>query len=73
MQKGEKIREIIFLVEETEEGYVARALGHSIYTQADSLDELRDMVKDAVECHFDEEDRPKIIRLHIVRQEVITL
>ena len=56
MQKVEKIREIIFLVEETEEGYIARALGYSIYTQADSLDELRDMVKDAVECHFDEED-----------------
>lgn len=65
--------EIIFFVEETEEGYVARALGHSIYTQADSLDELKEMVKDAVECHFDEGERPKIIRLHIVKQEVITL
>ena len=65
--------EIIFFVEETEEGCVARALGHSIYTQADSLDELKEMVKDAVECHFDEGERPKIIRLHIVKQEVITL
>lgn len=53
--------EIIFLVDETEEGYVARALGHSIYTQADSLDELKEMVKDAVECHFDEGERPKIM------------
>ncbi len=72
MQK-ERAMEIIFFVEETEEGYVARALGHSIYTQADSLDELKEMVKDAVECHFDEGERPKIIRLHIVKQEVITL
>ncbi len=53
MQKSEKVREIIFLVEETEDGYVAQALGYSIYTQADSLDELKEMVKDAVECHFD--------------------
>jgi len=65
--------EIIFLVEETEEGFIARALGYSIYTQADSLEELKEMVKDAVECHFDEEERPKIIRLHIVKQEVITI
>ena len=67
------VEEIIFLVEETEEGFIARALGYSIYTQADSLEELREMVKDAVECHFDEKERPKIIRLHIVRQEVITI
>ncbi|WP_457549287.1 2-oxoisovalerate dehydrogenase [Archaeoglobus sp.] len=73
MQKEEKVGEIIFLVEETDEGYIAQALGHSIYTQADSLEELKEMVKDAVECHFDEEERPKIIRLHIVKQEVITL
>ncbi len=67
------MREIIFLVEETEDGYIAQALGYSIYTQADSLEELKEMVKDAVECHFDEEERPKIIRLHIVKQEAITL
>ncbi len=69
MQKGSAM-EIIFLVDETEEGYVARALGHSIYTQADSLDKLKEMVKDAVECHFDEGERPKIIRLHIVKQRL---
>lgn len=69
----ETIREIIFLVEETDDGYTARALGHSIFTQADTLDELREMIKDAVECHFDENERPRIIRLHIVRQEVITI
>ncbi len=73
MQELKKIDEIIFLVEETEDGYIARALGHSIFIEADSLEELREMVKDAVECHFDEEERPKIIRLHIVKQEVLTL
>ena len=69
----QKLDEIIFLVEETDDGYVARALGHSIFTQAESIEELKKMVKDAVECHFDEGERPKIIRLHIVRQEVLTV
>jgi predicted RNase H-like HicB family nuclease len=73
MQEAKKLNEIIFLVEETDDGYVAQALGHSIFTQADSIEELREMVKDAVECHFDEEERPRIIRLHIVRQEVLTV
>ena len=72
MQKMERIDEIIFLVEETDDGYTARALDHSIITQADTLDELKEIVKDAVECHF-EEEKPKIIRLHIVRQEVMIL
>ena len=73
MQELKKIDEIIFLVEETDDGYIARALGHSIFTEADSLEELREMVRDAVECHFDEGERPKIIRLHIVKQEVLAL
>ena len=53
--------EIIFLVEnEPEGGYMARAIGESIFTQADSIPELREMVKDAVECHYpDEATRPK--------------
>jgi hypothetical protein len=64
--------EIIFVVEESREGgYEARALSHSIFTEADTLDEIRSMVKDAVRCHFDETDRPRIIRLHIVRDEVL--
>jgi hypothetical protein len=53
--------EIIFSVEESPEGgYEARALGHSIFTQADTMDELKEMVRDAVCCHFDEEDRPRL-------------
>jgi predicted RNase H-like HicB family nuclease len=66
--------EIIFLVEEdVESGYVARAIDKAIFTQADTLEELRPMVRDAVQCHFDDADRPQLIRLHIVREEVIAL
>ncbi len=64
--------EIIFAVEESPEGgYEARALGHSIFTQADSLGELREMVRDAVRCHFDSDSIPAVIRLHFVHDEVI--
>lgn len=68
------MNEIIFLVEDSPEGgYEAKALNASIYTEADTLDELRLMIKDAVECHFDEHERPQIIRLHFVREEVFAL
>jgi hypothetical protein len=64
--------EIIFSVEEdAEAGFVARALGHSIFTQAASMEELRESVRDAVRCHFEENTRPAVIRLHSVRDEVI--
>ena len=64
--------EIIFVVEESPEGgYEARALGHSIFTEADSLEDLRGMVRDAVSCHFDDADRPSVIRLHLVRDELL--
>ena len=54
--------EIIFAAEESPEGgYEARALGHAIFTQADTLEDLRAMVQDAVRCHFDEADRPQVI------------
>ena len=63
--------EIIFAVEEAPEGgLIARALGHSIFTEADDLATLRAAVRDAVRCHFDDADRPKVIRLHFVREEV---
>jgi hypothetical protein len=65
--------EIIFSVQESPEGgYEARALGHPIFTQAESMDELRDMVRDAVRGHFDSGLAPTVIRLHFVRDEVIT-
>ena len=56
------------------ECFVASALGHGITTEADTLSDLREMVKDAVQCHFhDAEQMPKIIRLHFVRDEVLSL
>ena len=65
-------KEIIFAVEESPEGgYEARALGYSIFTQAETLEELREMVRDAVRCHFEEEAKPHVIRLHWVKDEVI--
>lgn len=65
--------EIVFLVEDDlDGGYTARALGESIFTQADDLKTLREMVRDSVHCHYtDEQNRPKLIRLHIVREEII--
>ena len=70
------MREIIFQVDEdpVDGGYVARALGHGITTQADSVAELKEMIADAVRCHFDDpEDMPKVVRLHFVHEEVLTL
>lgn len=65
-------QELIFVVEEAPEGgYTARSLGYAVYTEADSMAELRSMVQDAVRCHFDESDRPSVIRLHLVRDELI--
>ena len=66
--------EIIFLIQEAAEGgYTARALGQSIFTEADTGEELRRNLRAAVECHFDEGQAPKIIRLHFVREEVLAL
>ncbi len=64
-------REIIFMVEESPEGgYEAHALGHAIFTEADTFEELKGKVRDAVHCHFDEAERPAVIRLYLVREEV---
>jgi predicted RNase H-like HicB family nuclease len=66
------MKELIFLVEEDPEGgYTARALSASIFTEADTLEELRAHIREAVRCHFDAADLPKVIRLHIVREEVL--
>lgn len=66
--------EIIFSVQEAPEGgFVARALGQSIFTEADTMDELRAQVREAVTCHFDDGKAPRVIRLHFVREEVLAL
>ncbi len=54
--------EIIFLVENAVEGgFTARALGESIFTEADDLESLREQIRDAVDCHFEAENKPKVI------------
>ncbi len=68
------MNEIIFLIEESlEGGYEARALEASIHTEADTMSELKNSIRDAVKCHFDENEIPRIIRLHFVKEEVITI
>ena len=65
-------KEIIFMVEESPEGgYQARALGHDIFTEADTFEGLKRMVLDAVQCHFEPNDMPFAVRLHLVKDEVI--
>jgi len=64
--------EIVFVVEEAPEGgFTARAVGESIFTEADDLVQLHERAREAVRCHFDQDKAPKLIRLHYVRDEVI--
>ena len=66
--------EIVFVAEEAPEGgYTARALGDSIFTEAESLEGLHAAVRDAVHCHFDEGARPQLIRLHFVQDRLIAV
>jgi hypothetical protein len=69
-----KNNEIIFIVEESPEGgYEAHSLGHSIFTEAVTFEELKAMVQDAVSCHFKDDERPHVIRLHSVKEELIAV
>jgi len=66
------VNEIIFLIEDAPEGgFIARALDVSIFTEADDINNLHNKVRDAVDCHFEPSSKPKIIRLHFVREEAI--
>jgi predicted RNase H-like HicB family nuclease len=67
--------EMTFIAHEAEEGgYHARAVGASIFTQAETLEELRLMIKDAIECHFDNDaDKPKLVHLHVSHDEVFAI
>lgn len=68
------MNELIFLVEEAPEGgYAARALGESIFTEADDVGALEENIRDAVRCHFEEDAVPRVVRLHFTREEVITV
>ncbi len=70
-----RISEVIFEVTEAiEGGYDARALGYSIFTQGDDWEDLKDMVKDAALCYFDDDETmPRVIRLHLVKDEVLAV
>ncbi len=64
------MEEVIFLVEESEEGgFVAKGMGVSIFTEADTMEALRIAVKEAVHCHYDD-NKARLIRLHVVKDEV---
>ena len=67
--------ELVFLVEEAAEGgFTARALGESIFTEADDWESLKRNVLDAVGCHYDDPSKgPKLIRLHLVKDEVMAV
>jgi hypothetical protein len=66
--------ELIFVVEEAPEGgYTPRALGESIFAEADDLPALREQIRDAVRCHFDEGAVPRVVRLHFVREELLAV
>ena len=68
------MKEVFFVVEEAlEGGFTAKALGESIFTEAETIEELRVNIKDAVECHFDADKMPQLIRLHLVKEEVIAI
>ncbi|MCK6612174.1 MAG: 2-oxoisovalerate dehydrogenase [Bacteroidia bacterium] len=67
------MEEIIFLVEESDEGgYIAKGIGVSIFSEAETESLLKESVKDAVRCHFDD-DKKRLIRLHWVKDEVLAL
>jgi hypothetical protein len=68
------MKEIIFLIEDSSEsGYEASALGQSIFTEGETMDELKENIREAVRCHFEESNTPAVIRLHYVKDEMITL
>ena len=66
--------ELIFIVNEAPEGgYTARALGESIFTEADSLEDLREKIREAVKCHFEDDNSPRVVRIHFVREEILSV
>lgn len=67
------MKEIVFLVEDDPEGgYVAKSFGYPIFTQGDTREELRENIKDALDCHFeDSRERTSVIRLHYIQEETL--
>ena len=72
--KYSDMKEIVFIVEESQDGgYFAHAVNQSIFTQGNSMDELRTMISDAVRCHFVDEEMPQYVHLHVTREETFAL
>ena len=68
------MKAIVFIVEESQDGgYFARAVNQSIITQGETMEELRNMISDAVRCHFVEEEMPTYVHLHVTREETFVL
>ena len=68
------VNEIIFIVTESlDGGYEAKAVGHSIYTQCDEYNELSTVLRDAIKCHFNEDELPSLIRIHFIKDEIIAV
>ena len=68
------MKEIVFIIEESQDGgYFARAVNHSIFTQGDTIPELKSMISDAVRCHFVEDEMPAYVHLHVTREETFAL
>ena len=74
MTESNPLGELVFkVIQEDDGGYVAQCLTESIVTQGDTWDELKEMVKDAVEAYFFDAPKPRSIRLHLVRDEVLSM
>ena len=68
------MEELVFLIEAAPEGgFIARALGAAIFTEADDRETLKKFILDAVDCHFESEERPRLVRLHFVQDEVLAV
>jgi len=66
------MQEIIFMIQDSlDGGFEAKAVGYSIFTEAETMDELKENIIEAVDCHFEEGTKPKLIRLHYVKEEII--
>lgn len=66
--------EITFLVQEAEEGgYIARALGKSIFTEGETMSELKTNIKEAILCYFGEGNTPQLAHLHFVKDEILEI
>ncbi len=69
------MKEIIFeILEDPTGGYTAAALGFGIHTQGETVEDLKIQLRDAVECYFDDSsERPAVVRLHFVRDELMAV